>query len=136
MSSSTMTKSASLADTDPAAATYAAVATALREIADDLSGLSGDPIAVTVSIQPWHSHCTDVVGVVDQIAQALFGRPATTVAMSNGTFHHSAAGPRGTGERPVQVAVFGGVPDPALVARDAELAALRAELAQLRTTTI
>lgn len=116
---------------------YAAYAAELHRIADDLNALAGRGLAaayVSIDIHPHRAEGTDeqITAEVDAVATALLGRPGETYRLSGGSYHHGA---RNDCE-PVRVAVYNSVSDPDTRQRNAELAALRAELAALRDTPV
>lgn len=101
----------------------------LREIADRIASLADNGIAApfeTLSIQPdpGADEATRV-RMVDAVGEAVLGKPAQTAELSGGGHHHAARGFVGK----VSVTVFCAVRPPD--ERDAEIARLRAELAEV-----
>lgn len=113
---------------------YQVIADELRHIASDLEKLIGSGLSMPwfmIGIQPAtgrRGHDQDVVAAVDAVAIALLGRPASGKRLST-SYMHIIEGKRG----PVEVNVYQSVSDPEERERDAELARLRAEVAELKT---
>lgn len=118
----------------PGTGWYAKAAEALHSIADDLAALDvpGDPW-VSLNFQPADEKAANdaKVAAIDTVAQKLLGRPAETRRMTGGVYHHTISGARG----PVQVAIYGGVANPAERDLRAENERLRAELARAQAVT-
>lgn len=118
----------------PVNATYAKAAAALHELADrmaglaDHTGLAGENgLYVTLGVMPGHIEAhPDNAGWVDIIGRALLDRPGQPKRRDSGTQHtvHGDVGP-------ISVAVHAPVPDPAAADKDAEIARLRARVAEL-----
>jgi hypothetical protein len=103
------------------------LAEALREIADKLAPLDlAVKPWVRLDLQPSDKAEADQVATCDAIAVALFGKPGEARNMSNGTWHHNAAGHVG----PVAVSTYTAITAPADREREAELERLKAELAE------
>jgi hypothetical protein len=110
---------------------WADIAAELHRIADDAADLIGQPAPAqfAIHIQPKPRNKAEAVAAVDTIAMVLLGKPGVTKEMnSGGIYHRDASGSRGL----ISLAVYRQVPSP----EAAELAVLRAELAELRTKQI
>jgi hypothetical protein len=83
----------------------------LRRIADLLETLPPgfEPEHVGIDIMAGPKDDSNAVAAIDAVAVALLGKPGATKKMSDGRFHHSAAG---EWTDPVRIAVFQAVPEP------------------------
>jgi hypothetical protein len=114
---------------------YAAIAAALRDIADRLTAADADHPAlvpsdyVSISILPNTRHAEgDRVATIDALALAVLGVAGGEEHPSGGSWVHHARGQVGPVEVSIHTTVTGPTPD----AIAAELAALRAENRRLR----
>lgn len=120
-------------DTTPAQGnTYADIAAGLRLVAEALDTLASrddlHELTVGLNIQPIGDRSDDItIHTIDALANALFGRPGVPTPMSGGTWHYHAEGQLADRFR---VATFGGMKSPDERAKDAELAELRARVAE------
>lgn len=117
---------------------WAAIADELLKLANDARRLVGHPAPClfSLSIQPFTpdqidrakpEHRATTIDAADAVAEALLGKQATTYKLSGGTFHYGADGYRG----PVEVRIYQQVAGPSEGDKDAEIANLRARVAEL-----
>lgn len=114
-------------------ASYAAVAAALRDIADRLEmAAESGALHVSLSIQPDYPRCGDAatIATVDAASVAVLAHRGETMSMGRGAYHHCVDGRVG----PVRVSVFGAVDPPGESVLHAEVERLRAQVAELGGT--
>ena len=112
--------------------TCGTIAADLRRVADAFDAVSGlelkVPPFVVFDVQPGGTD-QQIMARVDAIGHALFGKPGKPQRMGGNTWHYNVSGTVGV----VRVDVYDGIADPETPKREAELAALRARVAELES---